>query len=80
MKLSRVLLAAAAVAVLLALGAFLPSARSSEGDVPVVTVEPQDFQRRIPAQGNLQAVKATPVAVPPGVPGPFRIGWVAPDG
>lgn len=76
----RVLFAAAAVAVLLALGAFLPSARSSEGDVPVVTVEPQDFQRRIPAQGNLQAVKATPVAVPPGVPGPFRIGWVAPDG
>jgi HlyD family secretion protein len=76
----RIFLAAAAVAVLLALGAFLPSARSSQGDVAVVTVEPQDFQQRVPAQGNLQAVKATPVAVPPGVPGPFRIGWVALDG
>jgi RND family efflux transporter MFP subunit len=74
-------MALAAVAVLLvALGAFLPAARSSEGDVPVVKVEPQDFVRQVPAQGNLQAVRATPIAVPPGVPGPFRIGWVAPDG
>ncbi|HEV2856740.1 MAG TPA: HlyD family efflux transporter periplasmic adaptor subunit [Thermoanaerobaculia bacterium] len=81
MRLSRVLMALAAVAVLLvALGAFLPAARSSEGDVPVVKVEPQDFVRQVPAQGNLQAVRATPIAVPPGVPGPFRIGWVAPDG
>ena len=80
MKLSRVLIALAAVAVLVALGAFLPVTRSSEGGVPVVTLEPQDFVRQVPAQGNLKAVRATPITVPSGVPGPFRIGWVAPDG
>lgn len=80
MKLSRVLIVLAAVAVLVALGAFLPAARSSDDGVPVVTIEPQDFVRQVPAQGNLQAVRATPITVPSGVPGPFRIGWVAPDG
>jgi len=79
-KLSRVLIALAAVAVLVALGAFLPVARTSEAGVRVVKVEPQDFVRQVPAQGNLQAVRATPITVPSGVPGPFRIGWVAPDG
>jgi HlyD family secretion protein len=80
MKLSRALLAVAAVAVLFALGAFLPIARSGNGDVPVLRVEPQEFVRRIPAQGNLQAVRATPITAPVGVRGPFRIGWLAPDG
>ena len=80
MKLSRALLAVAAVAVLFALGAFLPIARSGNGDVPVLRIEPQTFVRRIPAQGNLQAVRATPLTAPVGVRGPFRIGWLAPDG
>ena len=80
MRASRLGLGAAALAILLALGAFLPLARSGQSDVPVVRVEPQDFLRRVPAPGNLEAVRATPIAVPPGVPGPFRIGWVAPDG
>jgi HlyD family secretion protein len=70
-----------AVVALLALGASLPLAYPSGGDdVPVTKIEPQDFVRRVPAQGNLQAVRATPIAAPMGVPGPFRIGWVAPDG
>lgn len=81
MKASRfVIAAAAALVVLLALGAFLPAARSGESDVPVVKIEAQDFVRQVPAQGNLKAVRATPISVPQGVPGPFRIGWVAPDG
>ena len=80
MKLSRLAIGAAAVAVLLALGAFLPLARSNEGNVPVVKIDALDFVRRVPAQGNLKAVRATPISVPPGVPGPFRIGWVATDG
>ena len=77
---SRAGVAAAAVAALLAFGAFLPLARSGGSDVPVVRVSPQDFVRRVPAPGNLEAVRATPISVPPGVPGPFRVGWVAPDG
>ncbi|HEX7182589.1 MAG TPA: HlyD family efflux transporter periplasmic adaptor subunit [Thermoanaerobaculia bacterium] len=66
------------------LGAFLPLAGSlsgaRDGDVPVFRVERAPFERRVPAQGNLQAVRATPIGVPPGAPGPFRIGWLAPDG
>lgn len=66
------------------LGAFLPLAGSlsgsRDGDVPVFRAEREPFVRRVPAQGNLQAVRATPIGVPPGAPGPFRIGWLAPDG
>jgi multidrug efflux pump subunit AcrA (membrane-fusion protein) len=70
------------LAALLALGAFVPLAGSlgDVSDVPVFRVEKQDFVLRVPAQGNLQAVRATPITVPMGVPGPFRIGWLAPDG
>jgi len=80
MKVSRFGLGAGAAGVVLMLAAFLPLARPSGGDVPALQLEPQDFVRRVPAQGNLQAVRATPITVPAGVPGPFRIGWVAPDG
>jgi HlyD family secretion protein len=80
---SRLGLAAAAVAALIALGAFLPLSRpggGAGGDVPTLRIEPGEFVRSVPAQGELQAVRATPVSVPAGVPGPFRIGWLAPDG
>jgi HlyD family secretion protein len=70
---------AAAVAVVVAGAAFLPLSGAGS-DVPVLRLAPQDFERRVPAEGALEAVKATPIAVPMGVPGPFRIGWVAPDG
>ncbi len=80
MKPSRAVLGAAALAVLFALGAFLPRARSEGSDVPVLRLEPQDFVRRVPAQGNLQAVRATPINAPVGARGPFRIGWLAVDG
>lgn len=77
----RVVLGVSALAVLTALAAFLPTVRTGEaGDVPVIKIEPQEFARRVPAQGNLQAVRATPISVPMGVPGPFRIGWLASDG
>jgi HlyD family secretion protein len=77
---SRFGVVAVAVALLVALAAFLPLARPGEGAVPTLKAEPQDFVRKVPAQGNLQAVRATPIMVPTGVPGPFRIGWVAVDG
>ena len=78
---SRILgLVAVALVLLIALAAFLPLVRPGEASVPTLTVEPQEFVRKVPAQGNLQAVRATPIAVPMGVPGPFRIGWVAQDG
>jgi HlyD family secretion protein len=70
---------AVGVAVLVALGAFLPLSRPGE-DVPTLKIEPAELVRSVPAQGDLRAVRATPVSVPAGVPGPFRIGWLAPDG
>ena len=78
----RLVLVIAAVAALVSLAAFLPlqGAGGGTGDVPVLRIAPQDFQSRVPAPGNLTAVKATAIAVPMGVPGPFRIGWVAQDG
>jgi len=48
--------------------------------VPTETVQPRDFARVIPAEGVLRAVRATPVSVPPGAAGPFRVGWIAEDG
>jgi HlyD family secretion protein len=48
--------------------------------VPVEPVQRGRFVVRVPAEGNLEAVRATPVSVPVGVPGPFRIGWLAEDG
>lgn len=80
MKASRAGFAVAVLLPLLLFGAFLPRAGSGVGDVPVIAIEPQDFVRLVPASGNLQAVRATPITAPVGVPGPFRIGWVAPDG
>jgi HlyD family secretion protein len=71
------------VALLLALGAFLPltGMLADRGpDVPVFRAEREVFELRVPAQGNLRSVRATPVSVPSGVPGPFRIAWLAPDG
>jgi HlyD family secretion protein len=83
--LSRLGLGAAALAALIALAAFLPRSPLVAGmgagdEVPTVRVEARPFERNVPAQGNLQAVQATPISVPAGVPGPFRIGWLAPDG
>jgi len=71
------------VALVLLLAACLPLACRLAGrqpEVPEMRVARGDFVLRVPAQGNLRAVKATPVSVPVGVPGPFRIAWLAPDG
>lgn len=67
----------------LAFGAtYLPLSGLSGGmaGVPTERVEPRPFARRVTAEGELRAVRATPVSIPPGVPGPFRIGWLAEDG
>ncbi|HEX3126501.1 MAG TPA: efflux RND transporter periplasmic adaptor subunit [Thermoanaerobaculia bacterium] len=48
--------------------------------VPIETVRPRDFARLVPAEGVLRSVHSTPVSVPVGAPGPFRVGWIADDG
>jgi HlyD family secretion protein len=64
-----------------ALGAaalFLPLG-GQDAAVPVVTAAPAAFVRQVPAEGNLRAVRATPLTVPAGVQG-LPIAWLAPDG
>jgi HlyD family secretion protein len=75
-------LTALGIAVLLAVYIPLTGALANRGgaDVPIYRVERQDFVHRVPAQGNLKAAQATPVSVPVGAPGPFRIAWLAADG
>jgi len=80
-RLSRLGVVLGLLAVVMALGAFLPRpGASSSGDVPVFTVESARFERHVPAQGNLRAVHAAIISVPVGAPAPYRIGWLAPDG
>lgn len=50
--------------------------------VPDHVVRKEAFVRRVTAEGNLRAVKATPVLAPPstGRFGPMKIAWLAADG
>jgi hypothetical protein len=48
--------------------------------VPVEAVVRRDFVHLVPAEGNLRAVRSTPLAVPMVTTGYFRIAWLAPDG
>lgn len=53
---------------------------ADEATVPVVEVEPVRFVRRVPADGALEAVRATPLNLPPTVTQPMRVAWLAEDG
>lgn len=50
--------------------------------VPTVTVKKQPFVRRVTAEGNLRAVKATPLVGPNlgDAGGPMKVAWIAEDG
>ncbi|HSR97301.1 MAG TPA: hypothetical protein VLM79_09640 [Kofleriaceae bacterium] len=77
---------AIAIAVVLALGGatagLLRGAAAPPDDVATYTVARQGFVRRVTAEGNLRAVKATRLATPRGGArmGPMKIAWMAPDG
>jgi multidrug efflux pump subunit AcrA (membrane-fusion protein) len=51
-------------------------------EVPTHAVRKEPFVRRVTAEGNLRAVKATPVTAPAsgGSFGPMKIAWLAADG
>lgn len=75
------------IAVLAALGGggWYTLGRTSTAKAPVPThkVTKSAFVRRVTAEGNLRAVKATPVAAPSqnsGFDGPMKIAWLATDG
>ena len=49
-------------------------------EVPLYTVRRESFVRRVRAEGQLEAVRATPVLVPSVVRRPYQIAWLAPEG
>jgi HlyD family secretion protein len=60
----------------------LRGAAPPRDDVATSTVTRQRFVRRVTAEGNLRAVKATRLVTPRGGSrmGPMKIAWMAPDG
>ena len=50
------------------------------GKVPVFEVRRGAFIRKVTAEGNLEAVKATPLVAPMEAEGPLKIAWIVPDG
>jgi multidrug efflux pump subunit AcrA (membrane-fusion protein) len=49
-------------------------------EVPTARVERRDFVRWVPAEGNLSAVRATPLSVPVELGQAGRIAWIIADG
>jgi multidrug efflux pump subunit AcrA (membrane-fusion protein) len=49
-------------------------------DIATFKVEPMTFARRVTAEGTLEAVKATPLAVPQNATSPMKVSWIADDG
>jgi len=49
-------------------------------DVPTLTVKRETFERRVVAEGNLEAAQATPVTAPTDAQGQLKIAWLVPDG
>jgi RND family efflux transporter MFP subunit len=58
----------------------LIASRPASNSVPTVRVQGAPFVRRVTAEGNLKAVKATPLSAPTRAPGALKIAWIADDG
>ncbi len=74
----RVRLAHPLLIALFALG--LGGCRNGGDPTPVYVVAPSNFVRRVTAEGNLKAVKATPLSAPQQGETPLKIAWIADDG
>lgn len=79
---SRVTASAVVLVLLAGLGAAGVSflAEGSPEAIPTFTVRRQDFAVEVEGEGTLEAVRATPLAMPRSVRGALRIAWLAPDG
>lgn len=68
-------LAAAATA-----AAWLLAAAAGDPDAELWRVERRAFTRRVAAEGNLRALRATPITTPADVQDTVKVAWLAPDG
>lgn len=48
--------------------------------VPTLVVRRAPFERRVVAEGNLEAAEATPVTAPVDAQGQLKVAWLVPDG
>jgi HlyD family secretion protein len=77
----RAMIAAAATVGLFALGIVPWMCRWHDGSsVPTLRVVRGPFERRVLAEGNLEAAKATPVTAPLEAQGQLKVAWLVPDG
>lgn len=72
--------AVVAGAVILAGAIAVAVAGGDELPIPTMTVKKAPYVREVTAEGNLKAVKATPVSAPREAQMPLRIAWLADDG
>ena len=49
-------------------------------DIPTLIVSTAPFERRVAAEGNLEAAEATPVTAPIDAQGQLKVAWLVPDG
>ena len=77
----RVLGGSAASAAILAVGAavWLGGIRGAS-DVPTLEVARGAFERRVVAEGNLEAAAATPLSAPLEAQNALKVAWLVPDG
>ena len=75
----RIVLGAAAGVFLLGAAFWYPRWHAGS-DVPTTTVHAAPFERRVVAEGNLEAAEATPVTAPVDAQGQLKIAWIVPDG
>ena len=52
----------------------------ADKSIPTFKVDPMRFIRRVTADGNLKATKATPVSAPTDAPEALKVSWIVNDG
>jgi HlyD family secretion protein len=72
-------LIAGPILLLLVIGA-AAALRKTEKTIPLYRVRAMPFVRRVTAEGNLKAVKATPLMAPHDAPNALKVAWIADDG
>lgn len=61
-------------------GAVACGSVASSGEVPTVSVARENFERRVLADGYLEAAEATPITAPQDSETPMKIAWIAEEG
>ena len=80
MKRRGVVMLGAGAAVLVATAAAWVGRFGGGSEVPTLVIETEPFERRVVAEGNLEAAEATPVTAPIDAQHQMKVAWLIPDG